>query len=83
MPTTTATQPCLRYRAWLRYSGRVSSADVPTNIYGAAYIRESGRLYSEWLANAYRNYKKDGSASLPYHGTPDPDFDAWLTSIYL
>jgi hypothetical protein len=56
---------------------------VPEDIFGAAYNRESSSLYRNWLANAYRNYKKDGFAFLPYHGTPDPDFDHWLARIYL
>lgn len=81
--TTLTMQPCVRYRAWLRCSGRVSSADVPDDIFGAAYNRESSRLYSDWLANLYRNYKQDGYAFLPYHGTPDAGFDTWLASIYL
>jgi hypothetical protein len=49
----------------------------------AAYNREFSTLYRNWLANAYRNYKKDGFVFLPYHGTPDPDFDRWLARIYL
>jgi hypothetical protein len=81
--TTLTMQPCLRYRAWLRCSGRVPGSAVPDNIFGAAYRRESMALYLHWLTNAYRNYKRDGTASLPYHGTPDPDFDTWLASIYL
>ena len=92
-PTTTAgipakysaikMQPCIRYRAWLACSGRVPNNLVPEDIYGAAYRRESIKLYNDWLANAYRNFKRDGYAFLPYHGTPDPAFDTWLESIYL
>jgi hypothetical protein len=84
MPTYTAVdmQPCLRYRCWLACSGRVASNKVPDDIYGAAYNRESGHHYEQWLANAYRNYHRDPNAKLPYHGTPDPAFDTWLAQIY-
>lgn len=72
----------LRYRCWLAYSNRVPFNEVPNDIYGAAYLRESTTLFNDWIANAYRNFKQDPNAALPYHGHPDHEFDTWLAHIY-
>lgn len=83
MTTTPDMRPCVRYRAWLSCSGRLPGPENPSNPYEWAYVRESIRLYDEWVASAWSNYNGRLMPPPAFSGFTDPDFDAWLAQIYL
>jgi hypothetical protein len=75
--------PCIRYRAWLACSGRIDGPEHPANPYEWAYVRESTRLYSEWVQRAWCNYNRQPMPEPSFSGFTHPAFDAWLQRIYL
>lgn len=75
--------PCVRYRAWLACSGRIEAPANPTNPYEWAYVRESIRLYDEWVYRAWCNFNRKLMPQPSFTGFTHSDFDGWLQRIYL
>lgn len=76
-------RPCLRYRAWLRHSGRIPGPLNLDDPFQQAYSRESSALYNKWVASAWSNFNRREMPSPAYSGFSHPEFDRWLASIYL
>lgn len=75
--------PCVRYRAWLACSGRITGPEFPSNPYEWAYLRESIRLYSKWVHQMWSNYNRKPMPEPAFSGFTDQAFDSWLQRIYL
>ena len=76
-------QPCTRYRAWLANTGRLPGPESPSNPYEWAYLRESIRLYDQWVHQMWCNYNRKPMPPLSFSGFTHPQFDRWLQRIYL